>query len=519
MAIIQGNAINLDALLVPGVYINVVAPVAGAINGAPSNQLGIIGSSSWGPVDSPTTFGSAQQGQAIFGPPNVRLYDMMTHVSTAALQGANNFKGVRVTDGTDTAASVEVLTNCIAFTSKYTGSNGNGITIAISNGNQVGTYQVVVGMPGVTSEIYQGVGLGVSGNALWVAIAAAINAGTGVLRGPSQIVVASAGVGTSAPALATYALTGGTDGATGVTATTLVGNDGVMPRTGMYSLRGTGTAIAMLADNSTSATWSTQLAYGLSEGTYMVGCGPSGDNIANAIATLQASGATGPTSYDFKYLHGDWCYWNDPVNGLRLVSPQGFVAGFLANASPNQPALNQPLYGIAGTQTTADNLQYSSADLTQLAQAGIDLVMNPSAGGSYFSCYLGHNTSTNQVIQSDSYTKMTNFEAASLNGPSGLGQFVGDLNDPQEQSDAVGAVGAFLQAQADNGLIGNSANPSAIPYSVTLPPAQNTQAETALGYQFMNIEITYWSVVEKLVATVVAGASVVISRQGVSLAA
>ena len=518
MPIVQYGAINLDAILVPGAYIVIEQPIAGAINGAPSNQLAIVGTATWGPVNSPTTFGSAQQGQAIFGPPQVRLFDMMTHVSTAALQGANNFKGVRVTDGTDTSASVEVLTNCIAFTSKYSGSGGNSIQVTIGAGGQVGTYNVTVAMPGVVSELYANVGLGLTGNALWVAIAAAVNGGVGVLRGPSQIVVATAGAGTTAPAAATYTLSGGTDGANGVTATTLVGNDGTMPRTGMYALRNTGTAVAMLADVSTSSTWSTQLAYGLSEGTYMIACGPSGDNIANAVATLQASGAAGPTSYDFKLLHGDWCYWNDPVNGLRPVSPQGFVAGFLANASPNQPALNQQLYGIAGTQTTSDNLQYSAADLNQLAQAGIDLVMNPSAGGNYFSCFLGHNTSTNQVTQSDIYTKMTNFEVASLNGPGGLGQFVGQLNDPQEQADVVGAVGAFLQAQADNGLIGNSANPSAIPYSVTLPASQNTQAETAIGYQFLNISITYWSIVEKLVATVIGGASVVIQRQGVSLA-
>lgn len=515
MPIFSAGSINLDALLVPGVYILIAPPIAGAINGVPSNLLAIVGSATWGPVNSPTVFGNAQQGQAIFGPPQVRTFDMMTHVSTAALQGANYFKGVRVTDGTDTSASVEVLTNCMAFTSKYTGSAGNGIQVAISAGSQVGSQQVVVSMQGVTSELYNNIGPGLSGNALWVAIAAAINSGTGVLRGPSQIIVATAGVGTTAPVAATYPLTGGTDGATGVTALTLIGNDGTMPRQGMYALRNSGASVALLADCFASATWPTQVAYGLSEGTYMIGCGPSGDNIANAIAVLQG---TGIDSYQFKYLHGDWCYWLDPVNGLRVVSPQGFVAGFLANATPNQPALNQELQGISGTQTTADNQYYSQADLTQLAQAGIDVITNPSPGGSYFSCFLGHNTSTNNLIQSDSYTRMTNFEAASLNGPSGLGQFVGQLNDAQEQADVVGAVSAFLQQQADTGLIGNSMNPSAIPYSVTLPPAQNTQAETALGYQFLAVSITYWSIVEKLVCIVVGGASVVIQRQGVSLA-
>ncbi len=50
-------------------------------------------------------------------------------------------------------------------------------------------------------------------------------------------------------------------------------------------------------------------------------------------------------------MFGDWVWWNDPVNAvLRLVSPQGFVAGRLANLSPEQSSLNKPLYSVVGTQ-------------------------------------------------------------------------------------------------------------------------------------------------------------------------
>jgi hypothetical protein len=281
----------------------------------------------------------------------------------------------------------------------------------------------------------------------------------------------------------------------------------------MYALRNSQASVVMLADCDTSTLWSAQVAYGLSEGSYMIGCGPSGDSIANAVTTLQTAGIN---STAFKYLHGDWCYWNDPANGLRVVSPQGFVAGFESSATPNQPSLNQPLQGIAGTQKTVDNQVYAQADLAQMAAAGIDCIVNPSQGGSYFSCFLGHNTSSNPLVQSDSYTTMTNFETYSLNGPQGLGQFIGDVNNPTEQADAVGAVSAFLQAQWDNGLIGVTGNPSAVPFSVTLPAAQNTQAQTALGFQFMAIEITYFAIVEKLIATVVGGSSVVIQSQSVT---
>jgi hypothetical protein len=513
MPVIQFNTVNLSSLLVPGAYVQVEQPTAAAIVGAPTSILAVVGTGTWGPVNSPTAFGNPQQGAAIFGQPSNRKYDLMTHVSTAALQGANNFKGVRVTDGTDLAATVEILTNCLALTSKYTGTGGNGITATVSAGSQYNTWRVIVFMPGVTPETFDNIGFGLSGNALWLAFAAAINNGTNIQRGPSQMLVASAGAGTSAPTASTYGLSGGTDGASGVTAATLIGSDSATPRTGMYALRNSQSSLALLSDCDTSSTWTTQVAYGLSEGTYMIGTGPSGDSIANAITTLQTAGIN---SYAFKYMQGDWIYWQDPVNGQRVVSPQGFVAGFLANSTPNQPALNQQLYGIIGTQKSIDQQVYAPSDLAALAQAGIDCIANPSPGGNYFSCFLGHNTSSNPLINSDSYTRMTNFEAYSLNGPSGLGQFIGDLNNQTEQSDAVGAVSAFLQAQWDNGLIGNSANPGAIPFSVTLPGAQNTQQQTALGFQYMLIEITYWAIVERLIATVIGGASVVITSQSVS---
>lgn len=515
MTIIQYGSVNLDSLLVPGAYVVPTPPGAAAIVAAPTNILGIVGTGSWGPVNSPTRFGTVQQGQALFGAQVARKYDLMTQVNTAALQGATSFKAVRVTDGTDAAATIEVLSNCLALTSLYTGSGGNSISVSLGAGSAVGSYSAVISKPGANSEKFDNIGAGLTGNAAWVAIAAAINGGS-LVRGPSQIVIATAGAGTTSVATATYALTGGTDGASGVTATQLLGNDGTLPRTGMYALRSTQVSIALLADCDTAASWPTQVAFGLSEGIYMIGTGPSGDTITNAISVLQGVGVA---STAFKYMQGDWIWWLDPVNGGRWVSPQGFVAGFFANAAPNQAALNKPLQGVAGTQTSQSHNSYAQADLAAMAQAGIDCVVHPSPGGSYFSCFLGHNTSPNALTQSDSYTTMTNFEAASLNGPQGLGQFIGQVNTLQEQTDLVNACEAFLQAQVDQGLIGNSANPAASPFSVTLPPALNNQTQTALGFQFLLIEITYWAIVEKLIATVIGGSSVVIQRAGVTAAA
>jgi hypothetical protein len=189
-----------------------------------------------------------------------------------------------------------------------------------------------------------------TGPNFWLALAAAVNQGNGTLRGPSQLVVATALGGSATPVAGLYAFASGTpgsDGAGNVTAAKLVGSD-TLPRQGMYALRAQGCALALLADADDPTQWSTQVAFGLSESVYMILTGPAGDTIADAV-TVKAE--AGIDSYAAKLMFGDWIYWSDQANGVtRLVSPQGFVAGRLANLSPEQSSLNKPLYGVIGSQ-------------------------------------------------------------------------------------------------------------------------------------------------------------------------
>jgi hypothetical protein len=509
MTIIQQGQANPTALVVPDLYIQIQPPPQLAINGVPTNVSGIVGTASWGPVDVPVTAGSPTQGQAIFGPRQAREFDLMTALSIQTQQGANNFRLVRVTDDTDTAAEATIQGGDLTITSKYTGSFGNTATITLSAGTKTGTYKAVVSMPGLLSESFDNVGFGLSGNALWLAIAAAINTGTSAIRGPSNLIVAAAGAGTDVPAAATYALTGGTDGVTTINGSVLLGAD-VIPRSGMYALRGSRASVGMLADLSDSTTYATQVAYGLSEGTYMVGAGPSGDSISDAVTTKATAGID---SYAFKLMFGDWCYWLDTQNNiLRLVSPQAFAAGWLAANSPQFSSLNQPLQGIVGTQSTYASQEYADADLQQLAIAGIDLIMNPSVGGAYFSCRIGHNTSSNPFTNGDNYTRMTNYLATTMNA--GLGQFVGALETPTEQQTAASAIGHFLDnlATSEPPLIGNAQGTT--PYSVEIDSGNNPQSLVAQGYQIATVMVQYLSIVEKFLVNLIGGTSVQITPSG-----
>jgi hypothetical protein len=358
-------------------------------------------------------------------------------------------------------------------------------------------------MPGVMPEVFDNLAAGLGGNAVWLAIASAINNGISGLRGPSQLIVASAGAGTAAPSPGTVTLSGGTDGASGVTANTLLGQD-TIPRQGMYALRNTGASVGMLADCDTSATWTTQVAFGLSEGVYMIMVGPAGDTISNATATKASAGID---SYTAKLLFGDWIYFNDTVNNLvRLISPQGFIAGLLSNLSPQNSTLNKQLYGIVGTQKSMQNQVYSAADLQALGQAGIDLICNPVPGGNYFGARFGWNTSSNQVIHGDNYTRMTNYIAYTLNA--GMGYYVGKTQSLDLQRQAAATLTAFLMNlwTINPPMIGNSLG--TIPFSVECDAGNNPQNMVALGYMTASVMVTYLSIVEKFIINLEGGQSV-----------
>ena len=511
MPVVQQGSINTTALIVPDLYVQIVPPSVTLLNGLPTNILGMVGTAQWGPANAPTIIGSMADYARQFGAIQNRKYDMGTQLAAAVLQGANNFRCVRVTDGTDAAATIVVLTNCITFTSKYTGTLANGDTVTIAAGSKATTNKVTVARPGVVPEVFDNIGAGLSGNALWVAIANAINNGIDGLRGPSQLIVASAGVGVTAPTLTAYTLAGGTDGVTTLSGTVLIGQDTV-PRKGMYALRNTNTSIAVLADCDDTTTFTTQVSFGLSEGIYMIGVTPSGDSISTAVTN---KGTAGIDSYAFKYLLGDWVYFNDTVNAVtRLISPQGFVAGRLANLSPEQSSLNKPLYGIVGTQKSYQNLVYSGAELQALGLAGIDVITNPVPGGNYFGVRFGHNSSSNAVINGDNYTRMTNYIAYTLNA--GMGIFIGQLQSKTVRRNAAATISAFLDGLWNQNMIGNAQGTP--PYSVQIDDTNNIPSRVALGYMQADVKVQYLSVIEKFLINVEAGQSVLINRQTTQLA-
>lgn len=516
MPVMQSGSLNTTALVVPDLYVQVVPPQNLVMNGVPTNVVGVVGTASWGPVNQPSIVSSMADYARTYGPITDRRHDMGTEVATAVQQGASAFRCVRVTDGTDTAASYALFYEAdgypVLLTARYSGSLGSQIAFGLTPGSAAGSWRLTLGLPGQAPEVFDNLAAPTP-EAFWQGLVDAVNGGTGPMRGPSQLCVATLG---PAPGRAPAAIVGqtllhGSDGAAGVTSATLVGQDG-LPRRGMYALRGQGCSMMVLADADDSSTWTTQARFALSEGVYAILTGPSGDTIPDAVATKQAAGLD---SFAAKLMFGDWIWWSDPVAGtVRLVSPQGFVAGRLANLSPEQSSLNKPLYGVIGTQRagapgSSQSTSYSGAELAALLGAGLDVVCNPQPGGSFWGARGGHNTSSSMATNGDNYTRLTNFIAATL--AAGMGQYVGQVINANLFRRIRATQMSFLQGLLGQGVLGSTDGTQ--PFSVICDASNNPPERTSLGYVQSDAQVQYQAINERFVVNLEGGQTVQVTRQ------
>lgn len=501
MPVIQEGSVNTAALVVPDVYVQILSPKIAYLNGVPTNILGIVGGAEWGPIDSPVTVASMSDFDSNFGAVLPVLHDLGTSVAISVMQGANNMRCIRVTDGTEakaTIALIDVETTPdigMTLTAKYSGAVGNTISAIIDTGSNstVGTptFKLTVVRVGYLAEVYDNVGG--TGLVLWQNFVDAINLGLSARRGPSDLVTAVIGVAVLAPELDTYALVGGLSGNSDLDSADMIGSD-VSPRTGMYALRNLNCSVAILADLSDSTSWLTQASFGLSEGIYMILTGPSGEynTISTAIANKKTAGLA---NYSAKLMLGDWHYFNDVANNqVRVVSPLAAVASVLVTVTPADSSLNKQIFGIIGTQATYNNKIYSSAEIEQLVYAGIDVVTNPAPGGSYFACRIGHNTSYDSVIWGDNYTRMTNYLAYTFS--TGMGLFIGKGITTELWTKESDTLTAFLQRLADSTppLIGDPSGK--IPYSVQIDTANNPPSVVSQGRTIANVQVKYLAINE-----------------------
>jgi hypothetical protein len=444
---------------------------------------------------------------------------MSTQVMTAASLGAANFMGVRVTDGTDVQAEVDINDTTPAaamkLLAKYTGTVGNSIRAEVSQGTnstltaltyKITIYQVTGTGSGVP-EIYDNIGG--TGLTLWQNFVNAINLGQGGLTAPSQLVVASLGAATGVPDLDSYSLSGGLDGNSGVTETMIIGSD-TLPLTGMYAATETDFSLMVLCGVTGDTTYVAQAAFAANQGAEAILARPLGESYAAAITSKKSIGLV---SYATKLMVGEaWIKTNDTFNKVqRYVTPQGYIAGLYSTLQPQESGLNKVISSsiFLSTWYADQNKRYTNADIIIMLQNGVDALRKPSPGGFYWSLATGKNTSDNQLASGDQFTRLTNFLAASIQ--SAMGVYIGQLQNEDQRRSAKTKLDSFLNDLATQNVIGSTNGGQA--FTVVINDTNNPISQVALGIEAVSVTVAFFQVIVAILVNLETGVATITSIQ------
>ena len=220
--IVPSGSINTSALVVDDFYLVIVPPGNVILNGVPTNIGGIVGTGSWGQPNSAIRVGGTTDAINKLGPILNNKHNLSSAVLLAATAGGSNsqigFVCVRVTDGSDSKASVSILDGSLGvlatLTAKYTGTLGNNIIGTIVTGSKKDSLQLQLQITGTSNpiEIYDNLRTGNVAD-FKTDLVNAINNGFGV-QPPSQYVTIATGNGTGTlpNSGTTYNFSGGGDG-------------------------------------------------------------------------------------------------------------------------------------------------------------------------------------------------------------------------------------------------------------------------------------------------------------------
>ncbi len=155
MPVFRDGSTNILSLDNPGAYVDQILPNANPSFSA-TNIEAFVGVGSWGPVGAVVKGMSTDDLAAQCGVAMIRDYDIASFVMAATQCGDEmGYAYVRVTDGTDTAATAAVPGG--TFTGRYTGSRGNLILTTFQPTSAAGAYAALVKFPGRQAERFDNI--------------------------------------------------------------------------------------------------------------------------------------------------------------------------------------------------------------------------------------------------------------------------------------------------------------------------------------------------------------------------
>lgn len=332
--IISSSSFNPANLQAPDLYIETVPPPP-FMAGVPTDVVGVVGTASWGPVNSPQLLGSPQAATQTFGRVGsaalTDVHDLATDLTIAFGQALSQASlqvwGVRVTDGTDTAASANFTgTASSAETATLGGTPAAGDVAAI-----VITDTAVVGSPVTVSYTLTASD---TLDTAATALAAAINANAALVAASYHAVAALAVVTIYYPTTDTASFLD--TGTTGITNTLASGTGSTAA--GTITGRFTGTRGNQISVNITAVGGATNL-YNVAVTPFSGGNSELFPNIPGAGFWLNLQNAI-----------------NKGVNGFR--GPSAYLV--MSNADP---AVGGPTPGVTTLSGGTDGRNVTSAQL------------------------------------------------------------------------------------------------------------------------------------------------------------
>ena len=511
--------------LADGVYSTLLAPPPTTVVPSNASASGMIGTASMGTPGVPILVSVVNDVTAGVGPITQAAHDLATYArqyiyACGDMGQPAYLYMIRATDGTDTAATMTIQDaqsspgNVAIFTGFSSGSALNGGTAALSLMSNYptgqNTYNLTLTTPFGASETFTNlVGWKIVSNSpvydgptLIASIKAAVNFGQSSGRGRSAYWIASTPgtMSTFAPALTTFTATGGTDGASGVTTTNLIGVQNLGPSTGIFALSGVQVAQMCIAGFSDLTVASTTQNFAQTKDSGSLFFGPDFPMGTSTTVALTSKNTNGfKSAYAVSLI--DWYQWVDESTGLlRWLSPSAASMGIAASLAPSESPSNKPVGGLSFIRQTERSAQpRSETEANLLTQAGVTWI-GLTPGGAQFGLVNGQNSGSIAGEDGINWTRNTNAIVAQLKTKLGV---TNGMDLTQQANDPTRS----LSKKICNDLLSVS-NLDA--YQTTCDLTNNSQPTIAAGYNFVKVLMTYKAVVRFVMLLVQGGTTVVI---------
>jgi len=377
---------NLNNLAVDDQYFMEVPVTQGGSN-APTGNIGLVGTFSRGPLNTPTLVTSYQDLVKKFGEVDAALQLTGTLDARGIFkQGNANVYVVRVDGKANPSKPASVVLKDAQQTpgtvmTLFAATNGtwaNVMNAVVTAGTKSGTFKIAL-QYGSESETWDNLIIKQPGTPIPGAVLASTVFGP---NGLSKLATATFPTtpNTNLPKPGTYTFSGGDDGINGILPSDYIGANTAGVKTGIFALDNAPVNIVIAAGQS-DPTVNQALIDNCNNITQNGGL-PRTAVITFPQGTQMPTIGSLVSSFDTDRVVAvyPWVQIADPITKTTpTVSPLGYMAGLIAQLPPHQSTGNKNITGILGPDPTVN---IGPSDLTQLAQLQINAIgVQIPAGG------------------------------------------------------------------------------------------------------------------------------------------